>query len=226
MIDIGCLAAVGHRAKERTTACLTANSTEGLPVGKQAKGKKTMHLYRNTRRTLGFAIVIAILAIAGLAWAASVHLKGGPNAEPDFVDNGLSLTGSGELAGLGNGDVLIEMDATADVISTCTSPGGNEAPGQNPAPITVMGSASIPDSEVQNGNTPFSVMTIAPDPIIAGAPDCPNPNWTESIDDLLFTSAVIRVYQAGVLVLTVTCFFDPPTSDGFVPGGDVTCMQS
>jgi hypothetical protein len=181
------------------------------------------------RRTL-FAVlaVIGVVALtANSAVAASPHLKGGANAEPTFTDGGLTLAGAGELAGLGNADVLVTLTAQADVAATCTNQGQNQAPGQNPAPITVTGSQAIPASEIKNGNTPFSVVTVAPDVIIPGAPGCPNPNWTETIVDLAFTSAVITVEQPpGTLVLTVTCSFGSPTADGLVPGGNVSCVQS
>jgi hypothetical protein len=155
---------------------------------------------------------------------ASVHLKGGKNAEPAFFDFGLYLGASGELSGLGNGDVMVNLTARANVTSTCTNQGGNAAPGQNPAPITVAGGVAIPEEEIKNGNTPFSVMTVSPDPIIPGAPDCPNPNWTESIDDLAFTWARISVEQPeGNEVFSVFCTFNPPTSDGAVNKRYVTC---
>lgn len=158
---------------------------------------------------------------------SSVHLKGGANAEPTFRDNGLTLSTAGELSGLGNEDVLVTLVAQASVSSTCTNQGGNQAPGQNPAPTTVMGSVAIPASEIKNGNTPFAVTTVAPTTPIPGAPGCPNPNWTESIDDLAFTSATITVEQpAGTVVLTVTCTFSAPTSDGAVSRQDVTCSSS
>lgn len=171
---------------------------------------------------IGLLILVLILAIP--VSAASVHLKGGKNAEPSFTDNGLTLAASGALSGLGNGDVLISIVASADVTSTCTNNGGNAAPGQNPAPITVSGSVSIPEDEIKNGNTPFSVETIAPASEIPGAPDCPNPNWVETIDDLAFYSATITVEQPeGTTVLTVVCSIDPPSSDGAVSKQDVTC---
>ncbi len=175
--------------------------------------------------------VLSVLVIASLmvsvALASSVHLKGGKNAKPAFTDNGLTLSAAGELSGLGNGDVLITLTARADVTSTCTNQGGNQAPGQNPAPITVSGSEAIPASEIKNGTTPFSVVTEAPPALIPGAPDCPNTNWTEEITDLAFTSATIVVEQpVGTVVLTVVCTFSTPTSNGAVPGGRVSCTSS
>ncbi|MGH2437973.1 MAG: hypothetical protein ACRDFA_13415, partial [bacterium] len=59
------------------------------------------------------------------------------------------------------------------------------------------------------------------------APGCPNPNWTQTIDDLLFKTATITVEQpAGTLVLTVTCTFSAPTTNGAVSRGDVECSSS
>jgi len=177
-------------------------------------------------RVLLLTIALALLA-AGPATASSVHLKGGARAEPAFFDGGLTLNASGALAGLGNGDVLVTLDATADVSSTCTNQGGNQAPGQNPAPLDVTGSVAIPEDEIKNGTTPFSVTTVAPDPVIAGAPGCPNTNWTELIEDLSFTNATITIEQPpGTVVLTVTCTIDPASSDGSVPGGAVSCTSS
>lgn len=168
-----------------------------------------------------------LLFVAALAMASSVHLKGGPNAEPSFTDLGKILEAAGDLTGLGNGDVAIRLTAQANVTATCTNPsGGTQPPGQNPAPITVTGSQAIPSSEVKNGNVSFDVYTQAPTSPIPGAPDCPNTRWSETIDDLAFTSAVIRVDQpVGNTVLTVTCAFSPPTTNGPVPGSHVACSQ-
>ena len=60
----------------------------------------------------------------------------------------------------------------------------------------------------------FNVTTNEIDPIIAGAPDCPNPQWTEAINDLLFTSADITVVQGGSTVFSVACTFTSNTSNG------------
>jgi hypothetical protein len=158
--------------------------------------------------------------------AVSVHLKGGNNAKPSFFDGGFFLRSSGAVSGLGGGDVLVSLTAQANTTSTCTNQGGNQAPGQNPAPITVAGTQAIPATEVKNGNASFNVRTLDPVVSIPGAPDCPNGNWSEDLTDLQFTSATIEIEQGGVVVLTVVCSFSPPTSNGSVPGGNVTCTSS
>jgi hypothetical protein len=172
--------------------------------------------------------MVTLSITAGIAFAASVHLKP-PNKNPTFRDLGLALRATGALAGLGNEDLLVSLTAQADVTATCTNPGSGEhqPPGQNPAPITVTGAVGIPASEIKNGNVDFSVTTQEPTTPIEGAPDCPNPNWTEDIVDLAFTSATITVQQPpGNVVLTVVCTFSEPTSDGLVPSENVSCTVS
>jgi hypothetical protein len=173
---------------------------------------------------LWLSLVLGVSVAGASLWAQNVHLKGGNNAEPALTDLGLALQAAGSLAGLGNGDVLITMRAQADVTATCANPSGHEAPGQNPAPLTVSGSQAIPEDELKNGNTPFHVETIAPVASILGAPDCPNVQWTEAIVDLSFTAAVISVEQPpGTTVLTVSCTIAPPSVNGAVSRADVVC---
>src|SRR5262249_37574983 len=141
---------------------------------------------------------------AGGVWAASVHFKHG---SPVFIDNGLTLTATGFLAGLGNEDILVVLSADANPTGACTNPAGATQPaGQNPAPVQVTGSEAIPASAIKNGNVAINVTTQPPTSPIAGAPDCPNPNWTETITDMTFTCADVAVQQPVGTTALEACF--------------------
>ena len=183
-----------------------------------------------------FAVLaVAAIAVVGFfaqpAAAGNPHLKGRDAVA--FTDNGLTLTATVAYAGLGNFDTEQRLAATGSPTSTCTNPAGaTQPPGQNPAEVDVTGATAVPASDIKNGNVTIATVTDAPVTPIPGAPDCPNPQWTENITDVAFTSATIQLFQDananGVfedseLVLTVSCTFSPPTSNGSVPRSGFIC---
>ncbi|HET6315515.1 MAG TPA: hypothetical protein VFG86_03580 [Chloroflexota bacterium] len=154
-------------------------------------------------RRIARATLLALAALsvfASLAFAASVHFKG----EQTFTDNGLTLTAAGELAGLGNADVVITLSAEGDASALCRNRGGNIAPGQNKIPVLVTATQTVLAEEIKNGTTPYVLTTDGPEQPTAAQAGCPNGNWTAEINDVVFTSATISVEQAGVLVLEQT----------------------
>jgi hypothetical protein len=182
-------------------------------------------------------VVAAVIAVVGLstqAWAASPHLKG--NRPISFTDLGVTLRGTASYAGLGNFDTQQVLTATGNPTAVCTNPSGKQQPpGQNPAEVTLTGVTAIPASDIKNGNVTITTTTAAPVSPIPGAPDCPGVQWTETITDVAFTSATIKVFQdanangtfdANELVLTVNCTFNPPTSNGSVPQSGFTCTTA
>lgn len=155
------------------------------------------------------ATIITVLLVVsfapGVAYAGKVHFnKSNP---PTFTSNGLTLTASGTVYGLGFGDVLVVLNASGDANLLCTNPGGSsKVPGQNPN-FSASGSGSFPASEIKNGHLSFSVTTNPPESPVPGAPDCPNSGWTETITSITWTSAEIIIYQFGQVVLDQTFYF-------------------
>jgi hypothetical protein len=184
---------------------------------------------------LGVAAIALVGLFADTALAQNPHLKG--RNPVSFTDEGLSLSATVSYAGLGNFDTLQVLTATGNTASTCTNQGGTQAPGQNPAPVTLVGATPVPAGDIKNGNVTITTETAEPVTPVPGAPGCPNPNWTEDINDVAFTAATIRLFQdqnAGTgefgrwetLVLTVNCTFSSPTSDGPVPSSNFTCTTA
>ena len=149
-----------------------------------------------TRRMVGLSSVLLMLAVS--VWAASVHFK--PHSV-ELIDQGVTLLAMGSLAGLSHEDVTIVVTATGSPEAICTNKGGNAAPGQNPADVTVSGTIDVDASRIDNGQLFFSLSTVAPTLTSAQA-GCPNGSWTATVTDVVFASALITVIQGGEVVLS------------------------
>ena len=186
------------------------------------------------KRSKIFTALVVVAAFPAAILAQNAHLKG--KNPVLFVDNGLTLTATVSYAGLGHFDTLQVLNARAQPTATCTNPAGaTQPPGRNPAEADVAGATPVDADDIKNGNVTITTRTDPPVTPIAGAPDCPNPQWREHITDMAFTSATIGVFQdsnengdfeAGELVLTVSCTFSPATSNGPVPASGFSCTVS
>ena len=117
---------------------------------------------------------------------------------PTFTDNGTTLTSTGSVAGLGNGDITVNLTAKGTATIIGRNPAGHVAPGQT-RNVTVGGSTTIDDPK--NGRVNFSVTTGEP---TAPVDALPNPKWTATVTNVNFSEATVTVVQGGEVVLTST----------------------
>jgi len=171
-------------------------------------------------RRFGIAgtVVAALLLLVSTAAAANPAFKHG--GEPTLTDNGKTLTLNAAMTGLGNGDLVVKIDWTGTTINnTCTSPGGNAAPGQNPA-TPVSGSSDATIKPDKNGNVKITLTTTAPT-ITPQSAGCPNKNWTASYTDVVFFTATVTIDQPSTGFHS-TCTANFPTG-GTVNGTSYSC---
>jgi hypothetical protein len=162
-------------------------------------------------RRMILALVTALTVVGAAAAATSgAHFTNG--GDPVCTDIGLQLACTAEVAGLGNATVDVGLTAQGTALGvTCTSPGGNTAPGQNPA-LTVNPSGTQTIHNPKNGRAIVDVTTATPTvtPQQAG---CPNKNWRTSISDVTFSSYTLTISQGGTVVFSCSGSFSG-SSDG------------
>ena len=147
-------------------------------------------------RKFGIIAVLSLMLVAVTAAVATAAVRF--HAGPTCTDNGLTLTCTGNVSGLGSTDLDVALTSTATATVECTNPAGNVAPGQTfSTPVGATGTFT-PEA---NGRANIILTTEEP---TAPAGSCPNPKWTANVTDVTFGDVTLVGTQAGVEVFNVT----------------------
>lgn len=149
--------------------------------------------------------LVAVVVTATPATAASPHFKknGSPTCTVSQSGSTSSTTCTATLAGLGGGDVHIELTVAGSATYQCQNNGGQLAPGQNRVlvgPTTTP--TDIDGDAVKNGNLTFTTnpaVLSAPTTVSAADAGCPSANWTGVNPTLTVTSITLDIFQGGLL---------------------------
>src|SRR5215211_6673086 len=133
------------------------------------------------RRTAFAILTVAFLFIlTALPAVAAPHFfhDEEPICDVDVSGATATVVCTGELAGLGNEDLLIETTISGFAVYQCQNKGGNIAPGQNrilEGPVTAP--TEIPSDAIKNGRVAFTTnpaILTAPDTVSGAAAGCPS----------------------------------------------------
>jgi hypothetical protein len=156
-------------------------------------------------------LAMALLAFgATAAVAASAHFKHGGSPICTVTSGGSSSSTvcNASLAGLGNGDLVINVTVSGSAVYQCQNGGGNTAPGQNRVLVgPVTAPTTIPADQIKNGTVTFTTnpaVLTAPSTVTGAEAGCPNPNWTGVNPALTTTSIEMTIAQGGVTLFDCT----------------------
>jgi hypothetical protein len=169
----------------------------------------------STRANVSRLIVAVVIGITGaVVFAASPHYKKGgqPVCTITSIIDATVTCSTGQVAGLGNFDVVVSMTFTASQGQLCHNPGNsNVVQGQNPAVGTGGGSVSIPAGDIKNGTLTVPSITGTASITASSAADagCPNPNWTVTLDGPITISGGQYIFQSppGTTIPTLSFTF-------------------
>jgi hypothetical protein len=169
-------------------------------------------------------LAMALLAFnATAAFASSAHFKHGGSpvcAISGTGTNSTSTTCTASLAGLGNGDLTINVTVSGFAVYQCQNGGGNIAPGQNKVLVgPVTAPTTIPADQIKNGTVTFTsnpAVLSAPDTVSGAQAGCPNSNWTGVNPTLTVTSIEMTIAQGGQQLFDCTAS-NPNGLSGTVP---------
>ena len=157
------------------------------------------------------AAIVMGVALSGTAQAAQpttptsgVHFTQG--GDPSCTLDAGSVDCDAELAGLGQGDIVVLATVQAQATYTCQNRGGNQAPGQNKVLGPVVGSGEptvIPGDQIDNGRATVSddagPATVR-DTVTGREAGCPNGNWTGVNPVIAGYFVHFEASQGGVLL--------------------------
>jgi hypothetical protein len=176
------------------------------------------------RRCVAIFVALAATMLFTMvgASAASPHFKHGGQPTCTITGSGSSQTVvcGASLAGLGNGDLQVNVTVSGFAVYQCQNQGGNLAPGQNKVlegPQTVP--TTIPSAQIKNGTVTFTTNpnTLTAAPTVSGAEaGCPNSNWTGVNPTLTITSITMTISQGGQTLFTCMSASDPDGLSGTV----------
>ncbi len=156
------------------------------------------------------SLIAVTLFAAPSASAASPHFKKGGSPTCTVTNSGAtsSTVCRAILAGLGNGDLDINVTVAGFAVYQCQNKGGNIAPGQNRVLVgPVTAPTHIDGTEIKNGTLRFTTepaVLEAPETVTGAEAGCPNPNWTGVNPTLTLTSITMDISQDGVLLFHCT----------------------
>jgi hypothetical protein len=134
-----------------------------------------------------------------------------------------SVTCTGELAGLGNADLVLDLSVSGSAVYQCQNNGGNTAPGQNKVLVGPSTSTTtIPANAIKNGRTKFTTnaaVLSAPTTVSGSVAGCPNANWTGVNPVVTLTSITLKISQTELLF---TCTASNP--NGLTGTVTLTCV--
>jgi hypothetical protein len=174
------------------------------------------------RISIAALVVVAFATVVRVAAAGSPHFKqgGSPVCTVSQSGSSSSTVCSASLAGLGNGDLDINVTVSGFAVYQCQNGGGNTAPGQNRVLVGPSTTPTvIPGSQVKNGTVSFTTQPAtlsAPNTVSGSQAGCPNSNWTGVNPTLTVTSIDMTISQGGTQLFDCTAS-NPNGLSGTVP---------
>jgi hypothetical protein len=161
------------------------------------------------------SIVLVVVITAALtttaAFGASVHFKKGGTPTCTITGSGtstISTTCTGNVAGLGGGDIVIDVTTSGSAVYQCQNPSTKNTPrGQNKV---LVGPSTTPTmisgDQVKNGNLLFTTepADLSADPTVSSSvAGCPGASWTGVNPQLTLTDITLDFFQPeGTLVFS------------------------